>query len=155
MLPTQNALTSCLVVTIAKLWTNAVQKKYVMIGWVLWIMIVQYVPGMGQVSENCASDSGAVCSISPLNEIVALHNLLIGRVLASCIREGMTGREVDQVLGGFVVDRSQYGPLQAYWIGYSKLGITIEFARNKDARDDWFRVVRVRYGVIPPLPGGR
>ena len=82
---------------------------------------------------------------TPWKVIQGIHDGLVGRVLGTLIRPGMTGEQVDRIVGEMQVDIGQFGPGNRGWFGYSRYGLIISWAGDdSDPRKSW-RVRKVSY----------
>jgi len=114
-----------------------------------WLFALVAVSGLVPESQRAADAPAPFNSTTICQRIVLLRDRLIGRLVGSCIREGMTGKDVDSITRNWIFDRGQFGPGNGFWVGYSRYGLDITFGRDDaDPTQEW-RVARVSY--IPLL----
>jgi hypothetical protein len=102
--------------------------------------------------------------VSAFKKIGMVHDRLMGRMLGSLIRPGMTWEEVGQILAPFrplVIDRIQSYAFCGWisiWVSYSRHGLIIDYSLDEQrfpdgpvVHSDVWRVVSVSFH---PLLGG-
>ena len=113
--------------------------------WLLALVAAGLLAGASPSSDRAADSPAVVGLVSAFKKTGLLRDRLVGRLVGSCIREGMTGKQVDEIIGNLILDRGQFGPGNAYWVGYSRYGLVVSFRCDKADPTQERRVVRVSY----------